>query len=223
MDRLMAEYEKMPENPPITPAVCNKIFSDVVGPESNGRVKGYGIGVTPADIPGLVIQRRGVGAELQQLRLANQLLVAEATRQVELQKLEMEHNRNVMEQYRVELERIAMVNTQEILNIQRQQSHMDFNLNGRLTTALDSYLRGSIGTSTGNTPSLAPPLPPVQTGTNSFHLPQMTGVITPFSRAGLASPQQLAQQHVRNDMGAEDDAVGDAGASRSGVGRSQHN
>lgn len=57
----------------ITEVEINEVYADVLGKERSGLVRGFGLGVRPADVPGIPIQetRRGVRLEVEALRAAH--------------------------------------------------------------------------------------------------------------------------------------------------------
>ena len=58
----------------------NEIFTLVMGPEKHNRVRGYGVGATWADVPGIVTQKNGLKHQVKALRDANEAQRAENER-----------------------------------------------------------------------------------------------------------------------------------------------
>lgn len=71
-----------------------KIYSEVLGPEKNNRVRGYGSGITWADVPGIVTEKRGLSSEVQTLRANYESAVRRAdSAEIEMQRLRDEQDK----------------------------------------------------------------------------------------------------------------------------------
>lgn len=46
----------------------NEVYAYALGKEKRGKVRGFGLGVTPDQVPGIVVQKRGVHLEIQAMR-----------------------------------------------------------------------------------------------------------------------------------------------------------
>ncbi|XP_061999309.1 uncharacterized protein LOC133716642 [Rosa rugosa] len=46
----------------------NEVYASVLGKETRGGVRGFGIGVRPEQVPGVLVQKKGVRLEVQALR-----------------------------------------------------------------------------------------------------------------------------------------------------------
>ncbi|KAM1183353.1 hypothetical protein ACFX19_001734 [Malus domestica] len=64
------EVEVCERGEEITTEVRNRIFAEVMGPEKRNHVRGFGLGVGWADVPGIITEQRGISREVKYLREA---------------------------------------------------------------------------------------------------------------------------------------------------------
>lgn len=46
----------------------NEVYASVLGKENRGGVRGFGIGFRPKEVPGILVEKRGIHLEVQALR-----------------------------------------------------------------------------------------------------------------------------------------------------------
>lgn len=73
----------------MTNKVIDEMFVAVFGPEKHNNVRGYGIGVVPNDMPHLVREKRGLGMELQTLKVAYKEQAVEFAKKTQEQREEL--------------------------------------------------------------------------------------------------------------------------------------
>lgn len=123
----------------VTSKVIDEMFAAVFGPEKHNNVRGYGIGVVPNDMPHLVREKRGLGMELQSLKVAYEEQAAEFAKKTQLQREELDLTKLALDHYMRELVRVRM-----------EHQQMELNFDGRVSSALDKYLRSSIDGGSGS-------------------------------------------------------------------------
>ena len=72
----------------ITEQVCHIVYADVLGPERNNCVRGFGTGVVWSDVPGIIIEKRGICREVEAIRAAYEEQRKAAN--IEIERLKME-------------------------------------------------------------------------------------------------------------------------------------
>ncbi|KAK9951305.1 hypothetical protein M0R45_006759 [Rubus argutus] len=102
----------------LTVDVLNELFGEHFGPETRNTVRGYGLGVEWNDVPGIQINRRGVGREVASLRI------------------ELEASRTVIEKLQDETAK----KDEEMQAVKAQLNGID----ARLHTPLESVLSGGV-------------------------------------------------------------------------------
>lgn len=78
--------------------VINEVYAEVLGPEKRNTVRGYGIGVTWADVPGVIIERSGFSKEVRIL----QENLANARNQINASEIEVHRLRDEQDNIRKE-------------------------------------------------------------------------------------------------------------------------
>ncbi|TQD81975.1 hypothetical protein C1H46_032438 [Malus baccata] len=66
LNRKLKLYED--KNKIVTDEVCHIVYADVLGPEKNNHVRGFRTGTVWFDVPGIIIETRGISKEVKGLR-----------------------------------------------------------------------------------------------------------------------------------------------------------
>ncbi|KAB2600132.1 hypothetical protein D8674_010403 [Pyrus ussuriensis x Pyrus communis] len=112
------EVEVRERGDEVTTEVRNKIYAEVLGPEKRNQVRGFGLGVGWADVPGIVTEQRGISREVKYLREAYEAQ-KEATAAAEEKMTRMMHEAN---------EKAEKMKREQEESIQRLRAEQEENL-----------------------------------------------------------------------------------------------
>ncbi|TQD84542.1 hypothetical protein C1H46_029885 [Malus baccata] len=101
-----------------TKEVRNRIYAEVLGSKKRNQVRGFGLGVGWADVPGIVIEQRGISREAKYLREAYEAQ-KQATAAAEEKMTRMMHEAN---------EKAKKIKREQEESIQRLRAKQEENL-----------------------------------------------------------------------------------------------
>ncbi|RXH84802.1 hypothetical protein DVH24_040150 [Malus domestica] len=93
--------------------VCHIVYADVLGPERNNRVRGFGTGVVWSDVPGIITEKRGICREVEAITATYEEQIEAFN--IEIERLKMEASE------REEMQRIEQAN----MVTQLRKEHID--------------------------------------------------------------------------------------------------
>lgn len=128
----------------------NEVYASVLGKENRGGARGFGIGFRPEQVPGMLVEKRGIHLEVQALREQHE---------AEIEKIRME-SQDKEDKLREEMNEQTVATTEKLKNMESGMKKQEVLL-ARLFGAYDSseMLAAAI---TRNGVSLQPPMVHIQ-------------------------------------------------------------
>ncbi|KAB2596119.1 hypothetical protein D8674_031569 [Pyrus ussuriensis x Pyrus communis] len=119
----------------ITDEVRHIVYANVLGPERDNRVRGFGTGVVWSDVPGIITEKRGICREVEAIKASYE--EQRKTANFEIEKLKMEAT-NVVAQLRKEYaESMVAHNRQVELEVENMKREMRAEIMFALKRAAD--------------------------------------------------------------------------------------